>query len=60
MLSRRQFAVTGASLAVAAPAKAAPALTVRQVLDRMRGSGHALSPQDHESLVDLIEQKFPE
>jgi len=30
------------------------------VLDRMRGSGHALSPQDHESLVDLIEQKFPE
>jgi len=36
-LNRRQFAAAGASLAVAAPAKAAPALTVRQVLDRIRG-----------------------
>jgi len=36
-LSRRQFTAAGASLAVAAPAKAAPVLTVRQVLDRMRG-----------------------
>src|SRR5690348_11158062 len=36
-LNRRAFTAAGACLAVAAPAKAAPPLTVRQVLDRMRG-----------------------
>lgn len=36
-LNRRAFTAAGASLAVAAPAKASPALTVHQVLDRMRG-----------------------
>ena len=36
-LSRRAFAAASASLAIAAPAKAAPTLTVRQVLERMHG-----------------------
>jgi len=36
-LTRRAFAATSLSLAATAPAKAAPALTVRQVLERMHG-----------------------
>jgi putative NIF3 family GTP cyclohydrolase 1 type 2 len=37
LFNRREFTAVGAALAAIAPAKAAPTLTVRQVLERMHG-----------------------